>query len=51
MVNGNAVFQLDGEKQEKSTKEDIDKIMADLELTNEIVGGPTVQKKKKKNKK
>jgi hypothetical protein len=47
-VNGTSVFQLEGEKQEKSTKEDIDKIMMDLNLTNEIIAPESSQNKKKK---
>jgi hypothetical protein len=51
---GKAVFRLDGEeKQEKSTKEDIDRIMREMnftnELTNEVVG--IVSKETKTNKK
>jgi hypothetical protein len=47
-VNGTSVFQLEGEKQEKSTKEDIDKIMMDLNLTNEIIAPESSQNNKKK---
>jgi hypothetical protein len=54
MVNGTPVFQLDGgEKQEKSSKEDIDKLMKEMGLENEVVNASsnTNNKKKKKAKK
>jgi len=47
-ADGTPVFSLDGEKQEKSTKEDIERIIKDMNLTNEVVPVQEQQKKKKK---
>ena len=53
--DGSAVFRLDGgEKQEKTSKEEIDRIMREMNLTNEIIavpnGGVDASQKKKKKK-
>lgn len=52
LVDGKQVFRLDGhEKQEKSSKEDIERIMAELNLTNDEPQQSKLSKKKKKAKK
>jgi hypothetical protein len=48
MVDGKPIFSLNGgDKQEKSTKEDIEKIMKDMNLKNEVVNVQQPIKKKK----